>query len=261
MRHTIHILAVFFTAISLNAQISEKSADNLSQGYVYVHTLRNSPSITQNGVKIGAKRHDFLPANGLEVETLDGQCATLILSNRTAIFVKGKAKFAIENFEQILPFESQITDEYEAEHSQLRISVDYGDIYLAMLSPRPTSRTLVKTKFGVIEPKATAMCISCDEKASKFAIINGQATFCGLDNKRDFIQQGQIGIVEAAESKEMYPLKIEPIDILQEEKYEEQLQLCKLAIQSVEFKFDKNAKISARRLVPKDFFLRKKNTN
>ena len=57
----------------------------------------------------------------------------------------------------------------------------------------------------------------------------------------------------------MYPLKIEPMNTIDEEKYIKELDLCKLAIQSVEFKFDKDGKISAARLVPKDFFLKKYN--
>ncbi|MFR6032645.1 MAG: hypothetical protein ACLUKN_05385 [Bacilli bacterium] len=43
----------------------------------------------------------------------------------------------------------------------MRISLDYGEIYMAMLSPRPTSRTIIKTTFGAVEPKTTAMYISC----------------------------------------------------------------------------------------------------
>ena len=85
--------------------------------------------------------------------------------------------------------------------------------------------------------------------------------FCGLDNKRDFIQQGQIGIAEELESKKMYPLKIEPMSSIQEDRYEKVLELCKLAMQSTENKLSREGNFSARRLVPKDFFLRKHNMN
>ena len=252
-------MAAFLSAACTCAQTPSAPAEKLSQGYIYVHTARNNPAFIKNGTKLSVKKQDLIAANGLTVETVDGQCVTLILSNRTAIYVQGKAKFTIENFEQVAPFVSPINDEYEAEHSQLRMSVDYGNIYMSMLVPRPASRTLIKTKLGVIEPKTTAMCIFCGADASKFAILNGQAVFCGLDNKRDFIQRGQIGIVEEIESKKMYPLKIEPMNTIDEEKYIKELDLCKLAIQSVEFKFDKDGKISAARLVPKDFFLKKYN--
>ena len=261
MKSIISILAAFFSAALLNAQTSGESTDKLAQGYVYIHTLRNEPSIERNGAELRLKRRDIVPANGLTIETVKGQCAMLVLSNRTVIFVKGNAKLTIENFEQATPFDFQLDDEYESTHSQLRISLDYGEIYMAMLSPRPTSRTIIKTTFGAVEPKTTAMYISCDKKNSKFAIFNGQAVFCGLDNKRDFVQQGQIGIVEELESKKMYPLKIEPMSSIQEDRHEKVLELCKLAMQSTEIKLSREGNFSARRLVPKDFFLRKHNMN
>jgi len=219
--------------------------------------MRNDPIFKRDGKEIKVKRGDLLPANGLTVETLDGQYVTLILSNRTAIYVKGSSKFTIESFDQVVPFRAFIADEYEAVRSHFRISIDWGDFYIAMLTPRPTSRTIIKTRYGVLEPKSTAFCILCGKKSSSFAIINGQGMFCGLDNKRDFIQQNQIGTVEEITSQKMYPLKIEPITLLQDKNYAKQLDLCKIAIQSVDFRFDNAGKMTAERLVPKEFLLRR----
>ena len=96
---------------------------------MFTSILRNEPSIERNGAELRLKRRDIVPANGLTIETVKGQCAMLVLSNRTVIFVKGNAKLTIENFEQATPFDFQLDDEYESTHSQLRISLDYGEIY------------------------------------------------------------------------------------------------------------------------------------
>ena len=239
------------------AVLPPADSDKMSEGMVYIHTSRNSPQFKRYGKEIKVSREDLIPANGLSIECEEGQYLTIVFSNRTALYVPGKASICIEDFKQVRPFRSFLTDEREATRSSINLKIDFGKCYFTSLIPRPMSILRIKTPFGTLEPHSNAFVLNCQTSSMDASLIEGHAAFFGMDGKRDFIQQKQTGIVEKAQSHDMYPLKIEPLSITLSSKYSPDLSLSKMALQTVDFRFDANGKMEASRLIPKEFLIRR----
>lgn len=230
---------------------------NLAKSKVFIHTSRNNPSFEINGKKTDIKSGDFLDAESLKINCDNGQLVTLVFANRLTLHVKGPALFKIVRFEQMKPFEMSFNNLMEASSSRLEIEIESGDFYVVSTSMRATSRLLLKTPFGVFEPKSELFYLSCKENENSLTVLEGQSTFCGLDGKTDFIQQKEIGRVERALSKQMYPLKAETLSLLQEQECKKEIAYSKTAFNSIYFFFDKDGNLCADRLTPKEFLIQR----
>ncbi len=226
-----------------------------SKGSLYVHTLREAKkNIGKNSLVEGT----LIPAENVRVKNEDGGCVVLVLSNGTVIFANTQADFTIDKFEQVHPFKMSVSDDMEATPSRLTITLKSGKIYVFGKYPRPASKTFINMKFGTFEPQSSAYVASAAEEASRIDLLEGQTRFVAKDaNKTDFFQQGQSGVATPESLKGNYPLSTNPINDLEKESYYKTISLAKNAAKSIYFQFSGAGKLVARRILPKEFFLKK----
>lgn len=252
------ILGIFACSHANAQEAAPKDSAKLSDGYIYVHTARNAPIFLKDGKEFNASAGELIKAGGISVKCDSSQVVTLVFSNRLVLYARGPAEFSIEEFSQEQPFEMDFSDIKEPTTSLLNISVKSGIYYLSSPTPRATSRMVLKTPFGNFEPRSEQFKLSCLPEMAELDVFQGQSIFKALDGKADFIQQKEAGLVEKSHSKEMYPLKINTLTLLQEENEEDNFSLCKMALSSIFFDFDKSGKkIKVERLTPKDFLIKR----
>jgi len=232
-------------------------SEAFSVGKIYVHTYRNKPIFKTDNEVLSVRAGSLLDNQNLSITCVKGQCVTLILSNRTAIFTEGPAQFAIEKFEQVQPFKTSMSEDNEQSRTVLRLSISYGEVFVSGLRPRPTSKTFVKTKFGVFEPQSCAYRLYADENSATLDLIDGQARFYTIGDKTDFLQQGQRGVASKSTAEHRYPLAANPINTVDLDTYKAKIYTAETASAWVCFSFDKDGKLTANRVIPKEFFLKK----
>lgn len=233
---------------------SEKTA--WAVGKLFVHTARGYPLFTINGVETHLEAGDFVDAKGVSVETAGDQCLTLIFSNKTAIYVNGPSKFTIEKFDQMQPFPPLMRDESESSRTTLRMSIESGELYVSALRPRPSSKFIIKTKFGIFEPLSKAFKMTADADAVRMDLLDGQARFFTLTDKSDFLQAGQTGTVDAKSGDLKYPLLAKVLPMSEADKYWIKIDYARIAATCVLFILDDENRLTATKVIPKEFFLR-----
>ncbi len=263
--HALLIRSAYAALLLLAAPLSNSAGKNtvntLSDGMVYIHTARNSPKFSRGGSVLNLSQEQLIKAGGLSVDSGGKQCAILVLSNRIALYLAPNTKLLIKEFKQTLPFRSFLPDTAEASRSMLELYVESGELAAYGLNPRVTSRLRIKTPSGTFEPRATSFIVKVTNDSVNFMLLQGRATFYGPDGKSDFIQSGQSGTVLKSDSKRLYPLKIFDNTLVDEERESDKISMCKNALRSIEFFFDADNTMKARKLLSKDFFMRRSQSN
>ncbi len=232
------------------------SGEALGKGYVYIHTSRDKNGSKKNGDSVSGKGR-LVPAEGFSAKNEKGGCITLVLSNGTVIFANDSADFTIDKFDQTQPFKMSMSDEMEVSPSMLSITLRSGKIFVSGKYPRPASRTRINMKFGVFEPQSSAYIATATERSSQLDLIEGQTRFTAVNGKTDFFQQGQSGTATADSLNGNYPLLTNPINDMDKDTINNVLSTARTAGKSVYFQFSNDGKLNARRVVPKEFFLKK----
>ncbi len=84
----------------------------------YIHTNRNEAKI-ENASK-AYNKNNLAPAEGLVIESEEGQRVSLVLSNKMVIDIIGKARVAIEEAKQDTPIEYDKEEIYELKISNTK---------------------------------------------------------------------------------------------------------------------------------------------
>jgi len=252
------VSAICAASLSAAAPANRDAAASMPEGAVYIHTARNAPRFVKISRPLTLSSGDTVLAEGLSVECAKNQTAIIVLSNRTAIYVMPGAKLEIEKFEQMTPEAAPSGEEDEPSRSILQLRLDRGEISVSALSARATSKTVVKTPFGIIEPRSRALIISCAADAAKIYILNGRASFTSPDGRNDFIQNGQVGIMaKNRNTHAMFPLQVEDILSVDEDILSASTKVAARAAESALFSFDENGKVSVLKILPGDFFIKR----
>ncbi len=256
-----HFVRTAFASLLFFASAPSNSADvdlenAMFNGAVYVHTARNSPKFSRGDAVLSHLKDQTAEAEGLRIETGGKQCAILVFSNRVSLYIAPGTGLAVEKFKQTPPFESPLADSYEASRSVLELDMESGYIAVQSLTPRPTSLRAIRTPFGDFEPFGTSFVLKVTKDSASLAMFRGRAVFRGKNGKGDFIQEGQTGTVLKSDSEHLYPLKVSDIGLLDRKAEDGKISMCKNALECVEFLPGADGKITARKLLPKETFLK-----
>jgi len=233
------------------------SAQTMRAGKVFVHTARNSPIFYIKGAQTPIKAGTLVDAEGLRVKCGPNQCAMLVFSNRTVVFMRENSSLSVDSFMQMMPFDFDFKDDFESTRSDLAITLGNGEFYVLSPAQRPTSTMKFKSEYGTFQPQSREFELEVSENGARIAILDGQSAFTALDGKPDFLQAKQTGKIMKSESKGMYPLRIDYLSMIESETCEKTIALCKFPFNSVRFFFDKKGGLSAERVVQKEFLSRR----
>lgn len=242
--------AVFVAPASADAQYA------LDLGAVYVHTARNAPQITADGKTVDSFG-DALPASNVKFKCGDGQKAFFVLSNNTVVFMGENSEAEVVSLRQSQTAAKFPKNETEAARSECLIDIKKGDFFFVCPRLRPSSVMKISSPFGTFDVQSTEFAIKVSENGMRISLVAGQASFKDPNGKTDFLKNKQTGTIAKSDTKERYPLRISYVSVIDEEKMKPDFERCRNVFRSVVFKSDDNGKISAERVVHKEFLMRR----
>lgn len=240
---------------SVEFSSEEASYQKFKEGGVYLHSFRGDVKFTLHGKEISANAGDLLPSENFAFEASEGARVSIALSNRISFYVEGPAKMSVAEFKQVHPFRSFLTDERESTRSKLRLRIESGNFYFAKLTSRPTSHFEIETKMGVFEPRGKSFIVICREGENRLTFIEGQGSVRPNGGDEKFAQAGQTAFLRAASGKSSVELELRQTPVTLEQHYSEELKVSRFVLSSIEFFFDAEKNMSARKLILPDFFL------
>lgn len=257
MINIVKLLFLFLAGASTVYGFSVMPVKELKDGYIYIHTARNKPSITVGGKKIDAKEGMFVKAESAELKCAENQRIFFILSNRTVVQMDENSEIKIESFKQTMPFSSNFKDDYESTRSETVFSAGKGNFIFYTARLRATSVMKINSPYGSFDIQSREFELKISDTGAKISLIDGQSAFKALDGKTDFLKSKQSGTIIKSRSKERYPLKIEYIPAIEEEIMSDRFVHSKIVFNSILFGFDKDKNIKVERVVQKEFLTRR----
>ena len=257
MINIVKLLFLFLAGASTGYGFSVMPVKELKDGYIYIHTARNKPSITVGGKKIDAKEGMFVKAESAELKCAENQRIFFILSNRTVVQMDENSEIKIESFKQAMPFSSNFKDDYESTRSETVFSAGKGNFIFYTARLRATSVMKINSPYGSFDIQSREFELKISDTGAKISLIDGQSAFKALDGKTDFLKSKQSGTIIKSRLKERYPLKIEYIPAIEEEIMSDRFVHSKIVFNSILFGFDKDKNIKVERVVQKEFLTRR----
>lgn len=253
------IIKTLTVAIACSVLAAHAFADgqySLDLGAVYVHTARNAPQISAEGKPVDAEI-GILPASNVKIKCGQGQKAFFALSNNTVVSMGENSEAEVVVFRQSQTSAKFPKNDMEAARSECVIDIKKGDFFIVCPRLRPSSVMKISSPFGTFDVQSTEFAIKVSDNGMRISLVAGQASFKALDGKTDFLKNKQTGTIVKSETKELYPLKISYLSVIDEEKLKPDFERCKNVFRSVIFKTDDNGKISVERVVHKEFLMRR----
>ena len=247
-------IAVSFLAVGAS---SNCFAEKLTQGSVFLHTLRNTPTIFVDGVETDIKQGSLIKAKGLKIECKKDEYASVKFSNSVVVIINENTSLKIDEFEQIQPFVQNHSTPKETNTSILKVSLERGSLAVLSKERRARSKFEIYTRAGVFSMNATQFLISDNAEKVSITIIEGSATFVSKSGKKDFLRNKQYAEVKNKDINANYPLSIDQLGMLEEEKVKDFITPCKQIQDSILFEFDKDDNLKAKRLIFKEFLLKR----
>ena len=231
------------------------------EGAVVLHSIRNSPVITRNGSAETIKTGKITDANGLKISCDKNQYASLKFSNEIVVEVMQKSEIEVVNFSQIQPFQQNHSVQRELSESKLLLNFKGSKIRVIAKEPRALSEFVISTRLGDFTMRATEFIVEDTGTEISVAVINGLATFKSHNGKSDFIRNKQKGIIKNVNAQSNFPLEIESIGMLEEKHFMQDLSACKQVQDSILFEFNSSKKLTAKRVIFKEFLLKNPKYN
>ncbi len=228
----------------------------MTESIVYVHTVRNAPILKTSNSSGVLEKDTKIAFDSFEIKCDENQNAFLVFSNRTVLEISKNTDVKIVKYKHVPSKEFDFYEEYEKTRSTMELDLKEGTILSCGLKLRPTSSFKVSTPFGKLDIKSTQFIISVNKKELSIMLLSGQATFLANNGKSDFLQKQQRGQVFARTQNASYPMSIDYMTSIEEKAIRDRFKSCKTAFETVEFFADKNGKLSARRIVSKEFLNR-----
>ncbi len=230
-------------------------AEDFAQGSVFLHTLRNSPTTTQNGEPRDFKQGTLLPAKGLKIECGKGEYASIKFSNSVVIEIKENSAIKIDEFKQAQPFKQNHFSNKETSISTLKITLERGSLVLQTKEFRAKSKFEVVTRSGTFSINARQCLIDDTPDSIKIIVLEGGAIFKSLHGKTDFLRNKQKASIKNENIHATFPLSIDQIGMLEEENLKKRFSPCKQVQNTVLFEFDADKKLVAKRVFTKEALL------
>ena len=250
-----NFLKVLCIATSFASSVFAES--KLLDSAVFLHTLRNSPKIEQNGNVLNLKQDALVKAEGLKIECNENQYDSLNFSNSVVIVVKANTTLKISQFKQVQPFEQKHSDSREQTNSILHIELEKGSLDVISLEQRTKSELKIDTKIGSFAFKSREFSIEQKHDKINVFVLSGQVMFTSKTGKQDFIRSKQYASASLENASSNYPLIIEQFGMIVEREIRNRLSPCRQINDSVKFDFDENKNLVANRIIFKEFLLKK----
>ena len=224
---------------------------------VFFHTLRHSPKIEQNGKALSVKQNDLVKAEGLKIECGVNQYASLKFSNSVVVVIHPETTIKISKFKQQQPFEQKHSDKREQTNSILHIELEKGSLEFVSLEQRTKSELVVNTQMGSFAFKSKEFIVEQKNDNVNVFVLSGQAMFTSKNGRKDFIRSKQYANAKTENASANFPLIIEQFGMILEEEILKRLSACRQIQDSVKFEFDANKNLIAKRIIFKEFMLKK----
>ena len=228
----------------------------MRNGSVVFHTIRNSPEILLNNNKQSVQIGRIIEAEGLKIVCKKNQYVSLKFSNEIVIELFPESSIEVNSFKQIQPFDQTHSKERENSESNLSLTLIKGKINLISKEQKALSSLDISTKFGKVLLKGKSFILTDNDNGLEITVIEGIATYVSPSNKRDFVRNKQKGKVDKGTVNQNFPLSIERMGMLEEQQYQKELTACRQIQDSILFEFDTNKKLTAKRIIFKEFILR-----
>ena len=225
-------------------------------GSVVFHTIRNNPEISSNNNSQQITIGSIVEAEGLKIVCKKNQYVSLKFSNEVVIEILPETSVKINSFKQIQPFAQNHSYERENSESNLSITLIKGKINLISKEQKALSTFDISTSLGKLSIKGKSFILSDDNDSVEIVVIEGMATYNSPNGKKDFVRNKQRGKVSKETINQNFPLAIDRIGMLEEQQYQKELAPCHQVQDSILFEFDANKKLTAKRIIFKEFLLR-----
>ncbi len=227
----------------------------LTQGSVFLHTLRNSPKVSINDVACELKQGTLVEAKGLKIECGKNQRASIKFSNSVVLEIKEDSAIKIEEFTQEQPFKQNHFSNKEDSLSTLKITLEKGSVFAYSKKLRIKSKFKIVTKVGTFSINSTQFIMSNKPDGVEIFVLEGVALFKSPLGKSDFVRNKQKAILKNDNPDTAFPASIEQIGMLEEKKISEKIAPCRQVQKAVLFEFDSNKKLTAKRVILHEFLL------
>lgn len=186
MINIVKLLFLFLAGASTVYGFSVMPVKELKDGYIYIHTARNKPSITVGGKKIDAKEGMFVKAESAELKCAENQRIFFILSNRTVVQMDENSEIKIESFKQAMPFSSNFKDDYESTRSETVFSAGKGNFIFYTARLRATSVMKINSPYGSFDIQSREFELKISDTGAKISLIDGPVGLQGSRRQNGF---------------------------------------------------------------------------
>ncbi len=248
------------------------------EGSLVIHTKRNKPDITRNGVVEDVSTGKIIKANNLKISCKKKQYVSLKFSNETVVEILPETEIEITSFTQEQPFEplratteASLTKLRFNSISKLHLKLNCGKIRVVALEQRGLSEFIIHTRLGKFDIKSTQFEMQDNSQEILTSVIEGKVSFKSKQSTSTLntnigdvdcsIRNKQKGSIEDKSVNTNFPLKIEAISMLEEEQMLPEFAACKQVQDSILFMFDASKKLIAKRVIFKEFLLKKPKYN
>jgi len=165
------LLAGFFPLIGRSALSPQKNLP----GKFFVSNVTGAVSCVSDGRILELKKGDSLIARGVSLETAAGASATLVFSNGTGVYIAGKTRFAIAQFDQEF-FVPNRNLRVEPSTSSTHVKLTAGRVVVSTPQLLAGSAMVYETPQAAIDIHGEKIVIEVDDRQTRVALVAGAAS-------------------------------------------------------------------------------------
>ncbi|MGA2052235.1 MAG: hypothetical protein ABSH19_02870, partial [Opitutales bacterium] len=191
-------------------------------GLIYVHTARGDITVQDSpaGPVTSLARGAAFAAVGQIVTVPDAHPLVLVLSNGSALCLPDGGQITLKSFTQEPVVDTSTDRDYEPTPSQLKLSLAQGSLALAMRTPKPTSTLDIATTFAQLSCLSRSLVVIATPDQVSIAVFDGTVDLTiPSTGFTETLQAGQFATLDRASLTQKYPLKLDAINLVQQQQY------------------------------------------